>query len=113
VKNEDEVTWDVAPFMDDEPIGRLAQRALDTKKVTLPDGTYIEKVDGGFSLYNRTGKEIGKYQGDTKEVARTVAAATLNASAQSRHPDSVGGKRRYMSFGKLKEGKPMEGRARR
>jgi hypothetical protein len=107
--SDTEVAFDPAKFMSDEPIGRLAQRCLDNAKVILPDGTYIERTDGGFNIVNRNGKELAKYTGVDLEVARGAATAVLNASAKSRHPQSVGGRRVYASFEKLKQNKPLEG----
>lgn len=111
--SDTEVAFDPADFMADEPVGRLAQRCLDNAKVSLPDGTYIERTESGFNIVNRNGHELAKHEGSDLEVARGAATAVLNASAQSRHPKSVGGKRVYASFEKLKANKPLEGAPRR
>lgn len=107
-----EATWNPKEFMgeDDQPISRLAQLCMDNDKVTLPDGTYMVRSEGGFSLRNRNGHEIKAYSGVSDDIARGAAVQMLDSSAQSRHPESVGGHRRFANLEKVREGKSIDDR---
>lgn len=115
-ENEQEsasVTWSPAEFLSgdgDAPVGRLAQTCLDNPSVRLPDGTTIERDESGFTIVNRNGKEVARYEDTSERGARTTAASVLDLSAQSRHPESVGGHRRFASLNKMREGKSLDKR---
>lgn len=106
----DGVEWNPSDFMKDAPVSRLAQACMDNPKVTLPDGTHIVTHETGYSICNRNGHEIEQLSGVSKDVALSVAQRALDASAGSRHPHSVGGRRRFTSFDKVKEGKSIDDR---
>lgn len=100
--------WDPNQFINEQPVGRLAQQLQDNRKVEFPDGTHITKEPTGFAIRNRAGMQMGFHDGVSKEAARSAAQHALDASAGSRHPKSVGGHRRFSSLQKVRDNKPIE-----
>lgn len=105
------VEWNPQEFMEEQPIGRLAQACMDSDRVNLPDGTHITRESTSFVIRNRHGREIQAHTGTSKEAARSAAQHALDASAMSRHPKSIGGHRRFASLQKAREDKPLDSRA--
>jgi hypothetical protein len=99
--------WDPNQFINVSPVAQLANSIIQNRRVDFPDGTHITKEATGFALRNRAGMQMGFHDGTSKEAARSAAQHALDASAGSRHPKSLGGRTRYASARKVKEGKPL------
>lgn len=100
--------WDPNQFINEQPVGRLAMQIQDNRRTDFPDGTQITNESHGFAVRNRHGREMSFHNGTSKESARSAAQHALDSSAQSRHPKSVGGKRRFKNLEKVKQKQPLE-----
>lgn len=99
--------WDPNQFINVPTVAALANNLAEARRIDFPDGTQITKEATGFAVRNRHGRQMGFHDGTSKESARSAAQHALDASAGSRHPKSVGGKKRYANLQKVKESKPL------